>query len=130
MATLRSPDEQPLPLGEPHGLQPSSGDYKEANEALLLVSLRERTLAEEAKRSAAEVQELLERERFLAKASALLGSSLHFDTSLQTVVQLAVPKFADLCSVDLVCPQRLERVATAVSSDTRSASPRALEARS
>ncbi len=40
--------------------------------------------------------------RFLAEASALLGSSLDYETTLTTVAQLAVPKVADWCAIDVV----------------------------
>src|SRR5207248_11470674 len=55
-----------------------------------------------------------ERQRFLAEASVLLDSSLDYDTTLQRVAQLAVPRFADLCVVDqLEADGTLRRVAVA-----------------
>jgi PAS domain S-box-containing protein len=41
-------------------------------------------------------------ERFLAEASTALASSLDYETTLATVARLAVPHFADWCSVDMV----------------------------
>jgi PAS domain S-box-containing protein len=41
-------------------------------------------------------------ESFLAEASTALASSLDYETTLATAVQLAVPHFADWCSVDMV----------------------------
>ncbi|HEX8144609.1 MAG TPA: PAS domain S-box protein [Pyrinomonadaceae bacterium] len=40
-------------------------------------------------------------ERFLAEASTALASSLDYETTLRTVARLAVPHFADWCSVDI-----------------------------
>jgi PAS domain S-box-containing protein len=53
-----------------------------------------------------------ERERlaFLAEASALLASSLDYETTLQRVAHLAVPHFADWCTVHVIengVPNRL-----------------------
>jgi PAS domain S-box-containing protein len=39
--------------------------------------------------------------QFLAEASTALASSLDYETTLTTVAQLAVPHFADWCSVDM-----------------------------
>ena len=46
--------------------------------------------------------------RFLANSSRLLGSSLHRDQTLRSIVQLAVPTLADSCAV--VLPARRGRV--------------------
>ncbi|MHB8648477.1 MAG: PAS domain S-box protein, partial [Thermomicrobiales bacterium] len=43
-----------------------------------------------------------EAQRFLAEASALLASSLDYETTLQRVAQLAVPHIADWCAVELI----------------------------
>ncbi len=40
-------------------------------------------------------------ERFLAEASTALASSLDYETTLATLARLAVPQFADWCSVDV-----------------------------
>jgi PAS domain S-box-containing protein len=40
--------------------------------------------------------------RFLARASAMLASSLDYETTLTTIAQLAVPSLADWCAVDIV----------------------------
>ena len=53
---------------------------------------RARSVAEAAERRAA----------FLSNASAVLASSLDYDTTLRTVADLAVPFVADWCSVDVV----------------------------
>lgn len=45
---------------------------------------------------------LAEDQRFVAEASELLGSSLEYETTLANVASLAVPRFADWCSIDMV----------------------------
>ncbi|MBD2450981.1 PAS domain S-box protein [Nostoc sp. FACHB-152] len=63
-----------------------------------------RTLAETAQQQAA----------FLAEVSAVLGSSLDYEQTLRSVANLAVPYFADWCSVDLLNDDRtISRVAIA-----------------
>ncbi len=48
---------------------------------------------------------------FLADASTELASSLDYETTLTNVARLAVPTFADWCSIDLVVDGRLHRLA-------------------
>jgi signal transduction histidine kinase len=43
-----------------------------------------------------------ERAIFLSQASAVLGSSLDYEQTLQNVARLAVPKIADWCGIELV----------------------------
>jgi two-component system sensor histidine kinase BarA len=43
-----------------------------------------------------------EERRFLAEASAILASSLDYETTLKNVASLSVPQFADWCAVDVV----------------------------
>lgn len=69
-----------------------------------------RVAAEEA-RTAAEAAE--SRFRFLAEASALLGASLDYHATLKSVAELAVPRFADWCSVEIVEDGKLEQLAVA-----------------
>src|SRR6202044_2166925 len=42
------------------------------------------------------------RNAFLAEASGVLASSLDYEQTLRNVAELAVPKIADWCAVDLV----------------------------
>src|SRR5205823_4406477 len=42
--------------------------------------------------------------RFLAEASALLASSLDYESTLERVAELAVPALADWCVVDIARP--------------------------
>ena len=43
-----------------------------------------------------------EEQRFLANASALLSSSLDYETTLRALARLAVPMFGDYCAVDVL----------------------------
>jgi PAS domain S-box-containing protein len=45
---------------------------------------------------------LAQDQSFVAQASELLGSSLDYETTLANVAALAVPRFADWCSIDMV----------------------------
>ena len=42
------------------------------------------------------------RERFLARASETLMSSIDYEETLRNVARLAVPEIADWCAVDLI----------------------------
>jgi len=52
-----------------------------------------------------------ERQRFLAEAGWVLGSSLDYEQTLTDVARLAVPRVADWCAVDIFVGGRLERLA-------------------
>ena len=51
--------------------------------------------------------------RFLAEASALLGSSLDYGATLQSLAKLVVPRFADWCGVEVLEGDRIVQVAVA-----------------
>src|SRR5919201_2063008 len=52
--------------------------------------------------------------RFLAEASAALARLVDYESTLQKVARLAVPFFADWCTVDMLAPDGgLRRVAVA-----------------
>lgn len=53
-------------------------------------------------RALAEMSE--RRAQFLSQAGKVLSSSLEYETTLSSVAKLAVPSFADWCSVDVVTP--------------------------
>ncbi|MEO8336111.1 MAG: ATP-binding protein [bacterium] len=59
-----------------------------------------RLIEEQARRAAAESAE--QRASFLAEASRILGASFDYQTTLSTLARLAVPHFADYCTVDMV----------------------------
>jgi PAS domain S-box-containing protein len=67
---------------------------------------------EQVARAAAEAAQ--QQSAFLAEVSAILASSLDYEQTLQSVANLAVPYFADWCSVDLLSDDRtINRVAVA-----------------
>lgn len=51
--------------------------------------------------------------RFLAEASAILGSSLDYHETLRSLAQVTVPRLADWCVVDIVESDGVRRVAVA-----------------
>ncbi|HOL70805.1 MAG TPA: PAS domain S-box protein [Bryobacteraceae bacterium] len=59
-------------------------------------------LYEDQKRMRAEAQAAERRAAFLADATALLGSSLDYETTLAQVARMAVPRIADWCAVSMV----------------------------
>jgi PAS domain S-box-containing protein len=68
--------------------------------------------------------------RFLAEASRVLSGSLDYERTLRTVANLAVPRIADWCGVDLAIDDtRLERVAVAHIDPSRRALARELQER-
>lgn len=67
--------------------------------------------AEKTARTQAEVAR--SRLEFLAEASAILAASLDYETTLGQVAELAVPRLADWCAVDMLVDGRTERVAVA-----------------
>ena len=54
-----------------------------------------------------------ERQLFLAQASAILSSSLDYETTLDNVARLVAGRLGDLCSIDLVDGDKVRRVALA-----------------
>ena len=59
-------------------------------------------------------QRLADDQRFIAEASELLGSSLEFETTLTNLARLAIPRFADWCSIDMAEPDgSIRRLAVA-----------------
>jgi PAS domain S-box-containing protein len=61
----------------------------------------------------AEAENTQKRLAFLAEASAVLGSSLDYETTLATVARLVVPFLADLCVVDILDDPAIRPVAVA-----------------
>jgi len=65
----------------------------------------------ERKRSEELLRRLTEDRRLLAEASALLGSSLDYETTLENVARLVIPGLGDWCGVDLAHNGKLYRTA-------------------
>jgi len=55
----------------------------------------------------AQVEKAHQQSNFLAEASALLGASLNYETTLANIARLSVPFFADYCVVDIVSEDQL-----------------------
>jgi PAS domain S-box-containing protein len=94
-------DSSPSSGGEAlvEGLEPRE---ERALDVALLEAARDRAEEEERRMS------------FLAEAGTLLSSSLHYETTLQTLARLTVPRLADWCAIDLVeADGELRRVVTA-----------------
>jgi PAS domain S-box-containing protein len=67
---------------------------------------------------------------FLAEASEVVGSSLDYETALARVAELAVPKIADWCAVDIVADDgQIERLAVVHSDPAKSALAHELQER-
>ena len=102
-----------LSYRENHEFTPEERDFvmsvaHEAAQALARGQLYDRE--RRARREAETAQELL---NFLARASDLLAGSLDPPTTLRRVAELAVPRVADWCAVDLLEAGRIENVAVA-----------------
>ncbi len=70
-----------------------------------------------------------DRQRFLAEAGWVLGSSLDYERTLQDAARLAVPRIADLCTVDVLGVGGLERLALAHADPLKVVLAKELEAR-
>ncbi len=87
----------------PEGLRPRVG-FSEALQILLFVlaSVLISLLCESLHRARDEAEASSGRAAFLAEASAVLASSLDYETTLRSIARMAVPCFADWCSVDVL----------------------------
>jgi PAS domain S-box-containing protein len=73
-------------------------------------------------REVTEERRRVERESFLAEAGALLGESLAYQATLRAVAELAVPRLADFCTVDVFDDAgALQRIAAAYANETTGA---------
>ena len=71
----------------------------------------------ERKRTEDALRRYMEGRRILAEASAILGNSLDYETTLDNVARLAIPELGDWCTVDVVEDDgSLRRIALAHSS--------------
>lgn len=73
--------------------------------------MSERKRAEEALRASEKRTEIYQ--RFLADATVLLATALEYETTLEKIAHLCVPKLADWCIVDLVENDKISQVAVA-----------------
>jgi len=144
---IRHPDGRPVAADELPGARVIRG---ETPEPLLTQSVRRTTgelhwfltkataledesgeiLAVNVIQDVTEQQEASLRQRFLAEAGEALASSLEFEDTLQRVAQLAVPRLADWCAIELPDERdNLQQVALAHVDPARVEQGRALRAR-
>jgi PAS domain S-box-containing protein len=101
-----------LTLDEDGTILGTSGTLNDITERKQAEEKRVDLVREQVARAAAEAAQ--QQSAFLAEVSAVLASSLDYEQTLQSVANLAVPYFADWCSVDLLNDDRtISRVAVA-----------------
>jgi len=78
------------------------------------IDLGEHELVLESNRDVTDRKRHAERTAFMSEASVLLAASLDYETTLTAVANLAVPRLADACAVDIVNSEgAIERLAVA-----------------
>jgi PAS domain S-box-containing protein len=82
-----------------HGRHARVAAVLDITERKLLERQTMQLMQEQAARAAAEVSG--RRSEFLAEASRVLGTSFDYETTLETLAHLAVPRLADFCTVDM-----------------------------
>jgi signal transduction histidine kinase/CheY-like chemotaxis protein len=89
-------------------------DRRQAEQERARLLQDEQLARAKAEAAEAEAEAARRRATFLARASAVLASSLDYETTLQQVARLAVPDVADGCAVDLFTDDgSVQRVAVA-----------------
>ena len=83
-----------------HGRDARVAAVRDITERKLLERQTMQLMQEQAARAAAETAG--RRAEFLAEASRVLGTSFDYETTLETLAHLAVPRLADFCTVDMV----------------------------
>ncbi|HEX8495054.1 MAG TPA: PAS domain S-box protein [Pyrinomonadaceae bacterium] len=88
---------------------PEAGVFTERTERIVTglaaqaaIAMDNARLFEAARRAHAQSEAAERRSAFLAEASAILASSLDYETTLASVARLAVPHIADWCSVHII----------------------------
>jgi signal transduction histidine kinase len=82
------------------------------NEQLERVNLELETALKEANRARRIAQDQTDRLRLLDEASSLLASSLDYEKTIAAAARLAVPRFAEWCSVDIIVGKEIRQVAS------------------
>ena len=83
-----------------HGRDARVAAVRDITERKLLERQTMQLMQEQAARAAAETAG--QRAEFLAEASRVLGTSFDYETTLETLAHLAVPRLSDFCTVDMV----------------------------
>jgi PAS domain S-box-containing protein len=88
--------------------------FSEERRQMKITLARQAAQSLERSRLYAAEQAARQRLAFIAEASELLASSLEYEQTLRRVAQLAVPRLADWCAIDMVGPNgEIERLAVA-----------------
>ena len=88
--------------------------FSEERRRMKVTLARQAAQALERARLYAAEQTARQRLAFMAEASELLSSSLDYEQTLKQVAQLAVPRLADWCAIDMVMPNgEIQRLAVA-----------------
>jgi signal transduction histidine kinase len=82
-----------------HGKSMRVASVRDITERKLVEQQTLQIIREQAARAAAEASG--QRAQLLAEASRVLGASFDYETTLATLARLAVPRFADFCTVDM-----------------------------
>ena len=108
--------ERRIPYNEEFRLLHTSGEYRYC----LARGKAQRDAEGRAVRMSGIISDITDRkraeesQRFLAEASILLSASLEYETTLENLAQLAVPRLADWCAIDVIEPdQSYRRIAVA-----------------
>jgi PAS domain S-box-containing protein len=92
----------------------SDQEFTPERRALKVALARQAAVALERSRLVEAERTLRARLSFLGEATAILGSSLDYETTLQRLAELAVPLLADWCTIDLLGPGgRIDRLVVA-----------------
>jgi PAS domain S-box-containing protein len=92
----------------------SDQEFTPERRALKVALARQAAVALERSRLVEAERTLRGRLSFLGEATAILGSSLDYETTLQRLAELAVPLVADWCTIDLLGPDgRIDRLVVA-----------------
>jgi len=86
-------------------------ELEHANAELARANAELQTALAEANRARREALEHADRLRFLDEASNILASSLDYGTTVAAAARLAVPTFADWCSVDVLVEGEITQLA-------------------
>jgi PAS domain S-box-containing protein len=88
--------------------------FSQERRQMKITLARQAAQALERARLYAAEQAARQRLSFIAEASELLASSLDYEQTLRRVAQLAVPRLADWCAIDMVGPEgEIQRLAVA-----------------
>ena len=73
-------------------------------EELRIAKQRAEIDRQQEQKAKAQAETMQQRLAFLDRANTVLASSLDYETTLRSVVELTIPEFADLCTVDILPP--------------------------